>query len=109
MACRDGDASPLEEQHFKGQKARQIAVKMRGAFSKKNRAKMTRRAFLSSKSNTGAGEIDFKKACQKSWQIVPKNKDFSESASSIDCGAIFPPRSGHDLSRNVPVVSVYAL
>ena len=29
--------------------------------------------------------------------------------NSIDSGAIFPPRSGQDLSRNVVVVSVYAL
>ena len=29
--------------------------------------------------------------------------------SSIDSGAIFPPRLGQDLSRNVVVVSVYAL
>ena len=30
---------------------------------------MTRRAFLSSKSNTGAGEIQIKWASQKSWQL----------------------------------------
>ena len=70
---------------------------------------MTRRAFLSSKSNTGAGKIEFKKACQKSWQIAPKNKDISKSVNSIDRGAIFLPRSGHDLSRNAVVVYVYAL
>ena len=69
---------------------------------------MTRRAFLSSKSNTAAGPIQIKKACQKSWQIASKNEDISESVNSIDFGAIFPPRSGHDLSRNVRVVSVYA-
>ena len=28
--------------------------------------KMTRKAFPSSKNNTGTGEIEFKKACQKS-------------------------------------------
>ena len=69
---------------------------------------MTRRAFLSSKSNTGAREIVIKKACQKSWQIAPKNEDISKSVSSIEGGAIFLPRSGHDLSRNVLVVFVYA-
>ena len=37
-----------------------------------------------------------------------KNADFSESLNSFDFGAIFPPRSGQDLSRNVFVVSVYA-
>ena len=70
---------------------------------------MTRRAFLSSKSNTGAGEIVIKKACQKVGKIVQKNEDISESVNSIDAGAIFPPRLGCDLSRNVVVVSVYAL
>ena len=69
---------------------------------------MTRRAFLSSKSNTGAGEIEFKMACQKSWQIAAKNEDISESVSSIDSGAIFPYRSAQELSSNVFVVSVYA-
>ena len=70
---------------------------------------VTRRAFLSSKGNTAAGTIQIKKACQKSWQIAPKNEDISKSVSSIDSGAIFPPRLGQDLSRNVPVVSGYAL
>ena len=69
---------------------------------------MTRRAFLSSKSNTGAGEIEIKWASQKSWQIAPKNKDFSESMNSFDIGAIFPPRSGQELSRNVGGMSGYA-
>ena len=41
-------------------------------------------------------------------KIVQKNKDIPESVNSIDAGAIFPPRSGHDLSRNVFVVSIYA-
>ena len=50
---------------------------------------MTRRAFLSSKSNTAAGEIEIKKASQKSWQIARKNEDISESVSSIDSGPIF--------------------
>ena len=37
-----------------------------------------------------------------------KNEDISKSVSSIDSGAIFLPRLGQDLSRNVVVVSVYA-
>ena len=69
---------------------------------------MTRRAFLSSESNTGERETLIKKACQKSWQIGTKNEDISKSVSSIEAGAIFQPRSGHDLSRNVVVVFVYA-
>ncbi len=40
--------------------------------------------------------------------MVQKNEDISESVSSIDPGAIFLPRSGQELSRNVFVVSVYA-
>ena len=36
-------------------------------FAPKRISHMTRRAFLSSKSNTGAGEIEFKMACQKCW------------------------------------------
>ena len=63
----------------------------------------------SSKSNTAAGEIQIKRACQNSWQLGPKNEDFSKSVNSIDRGAIFPTRSRHDLSRNAVVVSVYAL
>ena len=54
-------------------------------------------------------QVDFKHACQKSWQIGPENEDISESVNSIDSGAIFPSRLGRDLSRNVLVVSVYAL
>ena len=72
-------------------------------------SKITRRAFLSSKSNTGAREIEIKWASQKSWQLGRKNEDISTSVSSIGSGAIFPPRLGQDLSRNVVVVSVYAL
>ena len=40
MACRDGDASPLEEQYFKEQKARQIAAKVLGGFSENYFTKM---------------------------------------------------------------------
>ena len=70
--------------------------------------RMTRRAFLSSKSNTGAGEIQIKRACQKLWYLVQKNEDFSESMNSFDSGSIFPSSLGHYLSRNRSVVSVYA-
>ena len=69
---------------------------------------MTRRAFLSSKINTGAREIVIKKASQNFPELGRKNEDISKSVSSIDTGAIFLPRSGHELSRNVGVVSVYA-
>ena len=37
-----------------------------------------------------------------------KNEDISKSVNSIDSGAIFLVRLGHDLSRNVVVVSGYA-
>ena len=47
-------------------------------------------------------------ASQKLGQMIQKNEDISESVSSFDTGAIFRPRSGHDLSRNVSVVSGYA-
>ena len=70
--------------------------------------KVTRIAFLSSRSNTGAGEIEIKQACQKSWQLGRKNEDFSKSVSSFDTGAIFLPSLGQDLSRNRSVVSGYA-
>ena len=53
-------------------------------------------------------EIEFKIACQKLGQMVQKNEDISESVNSFDTGAIFRPRSGHDLSRNASVVSGYA-
>ena len=36
------------------------------------------------------------------------SEDISESVNSFDRGAIFPPRSGHDLSRNGFVVSRYS-
>ena len=46
----------------------------------------------------------------KIWcKWLRKNKDISESVNSIDSGAIFPSRSGHELSRNVGGMSVYAL
>ena len=47
-------------------------------------------------------------ACEKLGQMVQKNEDISESVNSFDTGAIFRPRSGHDLSRNVSFVSGYA-
>ena len=42
-------------------------------------------------------------ACQKLGQMVQKNENISESVNSFDTGAIFRPRSGHDLSRNASV------
>ena len=76
-----------------------------------NKAKdyMTRRAFLSSKGNTAAVEIEFQHACQKVGKIDGKHEDFSKSVSSFDFGPIFPPFSSQDLSRNVFVVFVYAV
>ena len=41
--------------------------------------------------------------------MVHKNEDISKSVNSIDSGAIFPSRLGQGISRNIPVVSVYAL
>ena len=38
-----------------------------------------------------------------------KNEDISESVNSIDSGANFRSRLAHELSRNISVVSVYAL
>ena len=69
---------------------------------------MTRRAVLCSKSNTGAGEIQIKQACQKVGKIDQKNEDISRSVNSFDTGTIFPARWDQDLSRDVVVVSVYA-
>ena len=40
--------------------------------------------------------------------MVQKNEDCSESVSSFDSGAIFPPSWGQELSRNVGGMSVYA-
>ena len=56
-----------------------------------------------------AHQVEFKMACQKVIKIYHKNEDISESVSSIDSGAIFRSRLINDLSRNVSVVSVYAL
>ena len=67
---------------------------------------MTRGAFLSSKSNTGAGEKHIKWACQKVGKMDHKNPDFSESVNSFDLGVIFRTSLGQDLSRNVFVVSI---
>ena len=61
-----------------------------------------------SKSNTGAGEIQIKQACQKVGKIDQKKEDISRSLNSFDTGAIFLHPSGQDLSRDVVVVSVYA-
>ena len=67
---------------------------------------MIRRAFLSSKSNTAAGEIVLKHACQKLGKIDHKNGDCSKSVNSFHSGAIFPPSLGHELSRNAFVASI---
>ena len=40
--------------------------------------------------------------------MVQKNEDISEFVNLIHSGAIFQPRSGQELSRNVFAVSVYA-
>ena len=40
--------------------------------------------------------------------MVEKNEGISESVNSIESGAIFLPRSGQELSRDVFVVLVYA-
>ena len=55
-----------------------------------------------------AYQVQIKRACQNSWQLGPKNEDFSKSVSSICRGAIFPTRLGQDLSRDAFVVSGYA-
>ena len=81
---------------------------MRASFVMSRPFEVSRRAFLSSKSNTTAGEIVIKKASQAFPELGRKNEDISKSVSSIDRGTIFQPRSGHELSRNVIVVSVYA-
>ena len=57
---------------------------------------------------TARMQVWFKMASQKSWQLGRENWDFSKSVSSIDSGAIFLPRSGQDLSRNVVVAFLYA-
>ena len=55
-----------------------------------------------------AGEIELQHANQKVTKVDHKNEDFSKSVNSFDIGAIFRPRSGHDLSRNVGPMSIYA-
>ena len=69
---------------------------------------MTRRAFLSSKGNTAAEEIEFQHASQKVGKVGHKNEDYSKSVSSFHSGPILPPSSAKELSRNVGVMSVYA-
>ena len=69
---------------------------------------MTRRAFLSSKSNTGAGEIHIKRAYQKVRYLGQKNENFPESMNSFDSGSIFRSSLGHDISKHISVVFVYA-
>ena len=76
--------------------------------SKSNTAawEMTRRAFLSSKSNTVAWEIVLKTGCQKSVNFDHKNEVFSPSLNSFHSRPIFWPSLGHKLSRNAFVVSI---
>ena len=69
---------------------------------------MTRRAFLSSKSNTAARAIEFQHASQKVGKNDDKNEDFSNSVSSFHSGPIYSPRPGQDVSRNVGGMSSYA-
>ena len=61
-----------------------------------------------SKSNTAAREIEFQHASQKVGKIDDKNEDFSKSVNSFHSGPIFPDALGHDLSRNVGLMSIYA-
>ena len=69
---------------------------------------MIRKAFPRFKINTGAREIQIKRACQKFWFMVQKTEDFSESVNSFETGSIFLPSLGNYLARNRSVVSVYA-
>ena len=89
---------------YKGGVTRGREERPQGNSTMKRGSPTTKRA--GTKSNTGAGQIQIKKACQKSWQIAPKNEGISESVNSIDPGAIFLPPSGNDISRNVFVVSI---
>ena len=77
-------------------------------FAPKRISHMTRRAFLALRVIQAQGNR-VQTCLSKMGKIDHKNEDISESVNSIDRGAIFPPRSGHDLSRNASVVSVYAL
>ena len=63
-------------------------------------------------------EVLCENTARKALRVIPRGKhrltvyrahQVSGSVNSIDSGAIFPPRLGHDLSRNASVVSVYAL
>ena len=53
-------------------------------------------------------EITLNLGREKIAKMGHKSEDISESVNSFDSGAIFLPRSGQDLSRDVVVVSVYA-
>ena len=53
-------------------------------------------------------EIEVEHANQKVGKVDHKNEDFSKSVSSFDTGPIFPARSGHDLSRNIGPMAIYA-
>ena len=69
---------------------------------------MTRRAFLSSKSNTAAREIEFQHASQKVGKIDNKNEDFSKSVNSFHSGPFCQDALGQELSRNVGHMPIYA-
>ena len=69
---------------------------------------MTRRAFLALRV-IQRQEIEVQHASQKVIKVDHKNEDFSKSVSSFDFGPIFLPRSGNDLSRNVGLMSIYAV
>ena len=91
---------------YKGGVTRGREEQPQGNSTMKRGSPTTKRA--GSKSNTGAGEIEIKKACQNFQELGQKNEDISKSVSSIDAGEIFQTRSGQDLSRNAFVVSGYA-
>ena len=70
---------------------------------------LTRRAFLSSRVIQRQGKSSSRWLVKKVIKIDRQNEDISNSVSSIESGAIFLSRLAHELSRNIIVVSVYAL
>ena len=74
---------------YKGGVTRGREEQPQGNSTMKRGSPTTKRA--GSKSNTGAGEIEFKQACQKVVKIAHKNEDISKSVNSIDSGPIFQP------------------
>ena len=55
------------------------------------------------------GKTGLNLGAENRGKVDHKNEDISKSVCSIDRGPIFQTSAGHDLSRNVVVVSVYAL